>query len=77
MLKTQYFKNKSNVIQQKNFMNNINAETYAFLNLQAILEEDHVWCDAILTEVKKTNYAIWIHGLTSEKLKTRVYRKKG
>lgn len=57
-------------------MNNIkNAETYAFLNLQAILEEEHVWCDAILTEVKETDNAIWIHGLTSEKLKLSVYRK--
>lgn len=41
----------------------------AFLNFQTILEEEHVWCDTILTEVKETNDAIWVNGLTNEKLK--------
>lgn len=47
----------------------LNFGCLAFLNLQTILEKEHVWCDSILTEVKETNYTVRVHGFASEKLK--------
>lgn len=44
------------------------TSTYTFLNFQTILEKGHKGGDAILTEVQQTNHAIWIHGLSCEKL---------
>lgn len=42
--------------------------TYTFLKLQTIFVEKHVWCDAILPEVKESHHAVRVHGLTCEKL---------
>ena len=48
------------------------SNTYAFLHLQPILEEQHERCDAILTEVQETDCTMGGHGLPAEKLqKTR------
>ena len=38
-----------------------NKNTYNFLDLQTILEENHEWGDAILTEVKHAQHAQGVH----------------
>ena len=45
-----------------------NKNTYNFLDLQTILEENHEWGDAILTEVKHAQHAQGVHWITCEKL---------
>jgi len=39
-----------------------------FLDLQAIFEEEHEWCDAVLTEVQQTDHAFCVHGLSRVEL---------
>lgn len=42
--------------------------TYTFLHQQTIFEEKHEWCNAVLTVVQQSHHALWVHGLSCEKL---------
>lgn len=44
------------------------ADTYTFLKLKAVLEEEHERSHSVLAEVEQADRAVRVHGFTCEKL---------